>query len=179
MKTMKSQFYYIHGEDSPQLGVAYAPAGLDEDLIPADAYVTSWSPVRLSLLRGTFTDILGCDLIWRLCSARMREAIDAIATPRDGIQWLKVLIEDEHGHEQPYFVLHVPRASDVLDPERTIFDEDGQIRRAVLDSTKARGSHVLRLPGDTFRRIVSLEVRRSLETARCLGLIFSPVPQTP
>jgi hypothetical protein len=173
---MKRTFHYVHRENSESLGIAYAPPPINNDTIPLNGEVRGWQPLELRLKSGSFTDFLSSNIIWHLCSERVRRIVDRFRVPGDGIEWLEVRVTNGR-ISRPYYILHLTHSPDTIDPARTIFEEDGAIRKAVLDPDKARGIQVFRYPDDRVRLVISDEVKRALEHGDCTGMEFTEVPQ--
>jgi hypothetical protein len=155
------------GRDDPEL----------DALLEEPGVVTQWDRLELTTESTALTDYLANDLGVRLCSLRMREVVDACVGEANDIQWLEAVVTDPTGCVVPYWVLHVAAHHDVLDPARTITARGGRfVVKPVIDTGRAEGHRVFAFPGASTRLVVSGDVRDALQTARCTGIDFAPVP---
>lgn len=154
-----------HGSDDPQLDEVLAEPGLVED----------WKPLEVVVREGSPADYLANNVGVRLCSKRLRTAIDAASADADQLQWLDAQVIDESGNVRTYYVLHFPTLPDVLDPDRTIKSRGWFVVKPVIARSRVGTHRVFSFPGGTSRMIVAEDVRKAIEKAGCTGVDFAAV----
>jgi len=178
-----SAFYYLSypETDEDEGGVAYGEDRRELDALLADpAPVTNWPTLQLTLRDGVFQDLQADNLGLKLCSERLRAAVESASVPEDGLEWLPVSITDPaSGETRQYFALHaLHHRWEVLDPERSIMAAPDSVVKAVLRREEASKYRVLVVPGGSFRFCVAEEVRKAVKKAKCTGVGFSKVAMT-
>jgi hypothetical protein len=168
------KFFKVFPENSKEVGIAYLPNGLTDRIVPVDGMTPAWRPVELTLRQGSFSDYLGCDALWHLCSPKMRRIIDDVCESGNHIEWLDISVVDRKGIRRPYQILHLVEAPDVLNVQDTVFEDDGFVRKPVIDSVKAVGLNIFRLPNDRVTLFVSEVLKKQLEAVHCTGMGFQP-----
>lgn len=149
---------------------------------PAD--VAGWEKVVFQVEGKSeeLADYLASTPPVRLCSPRMRAAIDQGRGPNDRIQWLEADVVDATGNHIEYSVMHLPqRQEDVLDLDRSVIIRHAthdSVVRPVLDSRKASGRHVMRTTDSALNLVVSDEMRKYLLTIGCTGVEFGKLLAT-
>jgi hypothetical protein len=169
-------YYYVHTVDEEWVPVAhgaYDPARNRALFQPTR--VERWEPLRLRVESGKLVDQLPSNVGGRFCSERMRAVIDQHRGPLDELEWLPATVVDNSGVEHPYWVLHLLGESDFVDRSSSIMVR-GFVVKAVLDSRKVAGRHLLRFSGDSQRWIVSDQLRSAFAEAGCVGLTYTKVP---
>ena len=107
-------FYKVSFYQEFIYGVGFPEKEEDFD-VPEDGIITNWNPILLNLKDGSFSDYQANSEACRLCSSKLRSIIDRNKSPQDQIQWLPMVVKDEHGEEREYFILHFPVIYDVID----------------------------------------------------------------
>jgi hypothetical protein len=143
--------------------------------------IEEW-PDRTYRVEGKLADLQPEIHALRLCSAPLREILDAHKSPEDVLQWLPVRVQTASGDVQPYWILHFPEFPDVVDPVRSTYQVmNGQrfYNAVALDGRKA-GRHAVMASPQRFPTVfvVSEPVRKSLLDARLTGLDFDEIPTT-
>lgn len=100
-----------------------------------ELYHAEWMPT-IGGMAFDYYPVVGGDL---LCSARMRSTIESVAVPEDAIEWRPVTLL-VRGHEPiGLWRMEFSRVADVLDQERSLFNQYGDERslmRPVFSASK-------------------------------------------
>ena len=171
------RYYRLLAAEDYNFGVAYDAAGSTLFLLPDEGRAEGWMPKVLGLREGGYADYLASELGCRLCSERLKGILEEGASELDVLQWLEV--EVTKGEEKRrYYILHFPMPPDVLDGSRTLYAAADVVVKAVLSKDRAEGHRVFGFPkAGMLRTIVSKEVKRAIEAAKCTGLSFSKMPE--
>lgn len=171
-----SEYFLLEMLDEDWAGVALGRDDPElDDILAAPGPVESWDPPPLNVWSGEMTDYLPSNIGLRLCSARLKDAIDAAANNPEHLQWLPAPVAaSETGATHPYSVLHLTEILDVLDAESVMARQDFVVT-PVLDSSKLKGESVFIFSGGDQRVVVSADVRRSILGAECTGVGFTEV----
>lgn len=145
------------------------------EVLAEPGLVEDWEPLELVLREGSPTDYLANNLGVRLCSKRMRTAIEAASAGADQFQWLDAQVMDESGNVHTYYVLHFPTLPDVLDPDRTIKSRGWFVVMPVIAGSRVGAHRAFSFPGGSSRMIVANDVRQAIEQAGCTGVDFAAV----
>lgn len=136
--------------------------------------IEDWQDPVLEVVGEALDDYLANDIGVRLCSPRLRELIDDIASENDAIHWLDARVVFERS-EFPFFVLHFLSFPDVLDPIKTLRARGGFVVRPVVSRARLQGHKVFSFAGGVTRLIVDSDIRNAVEYSRCTGVDFAPV----
>lgn len=176
--TERTDFFYIHWADRPNLAVASAPDDREQDRrLRAGGSVTDWKEVRFDLGPGELADYLANSFAWRLCSTKLRDLLDKSHAAVDGIQWLSTRVTLPDGAELPFWVLHFPDAADVVDKSKSVMAGPVLVK-AHLDRRLVDGHRLFGFPNESVRVVVADDIRRGIVAAGCTGMTFSRVPAT-
>jgi hypothetical protein len=161
-------------------GIASPPGDLSniEDL-PMIGYIENWIPLHFSLEDGGFADYQGNSPVFRMCSLKMKIILDENKGPEDEIQWLKSFVKGEHGEEREYYILHFPQFYDTVDWEKSIVhkNEPHRVIKPVFSRKKIEGKHkVFNYPESTLGIVITEDIKKKLETAKCTCIVFSKAP---
>lgn len=171
-----SGFFFLHLRDEPEAPVAY---GIDDperdELLVEPGRVEGWVPLEVEVRGGAPTDYLANNVGVRLCSERLKEALEQASTGADEFQWLDAEVLDEAGTRHKYYVLHFPALPEVLDPERTITSRGWFVVKPVVARSRVGQHCVFSFPGGTSRTVITDQVRKAIEQAGCTGVDFAPV----
>lgn len=164
--------YYASWLDQPWVPVAVGTDDPQRDRqLASSSRVEEWHELALVSDADDLVDYLPNNVGVRLCSPRMRAAIDSSVGPLDKLQWLPATVSDRSGTTNPYSVLHLPGPHDFLDEAESVVVGDFVVK-PVFSWAKVRGRTVLRVPESTVTLIVTDAVRDSLLTAACSGIDF-------
>lgn len=137
--------------------------------------IEEW-PERRYRIDGEFADLQPEIRALKLCSPELRRVLDSHRSPADSLQWLPATVESMSGEQRPYWVLHFPEFPDVLDVEKSTFEEyEGErfYDSAVLDLRKAARHSVMPSPERFATAFMIAEpVMRALVEAGLSGLTF-------
>src|SRR5919106_6663081 len=181
---MSSESYYKVGAvaEPGKWGTADVPELNFADLRPlrqkdrTGGKVESWEEWEYRLKDGGFADYQNDTGGFRLCSERLRAVLDALASPKDVLQWLPVWVTAESGERRRYWILHFPEQPDLLDWSQTEM-LGPVIGRAALDSRKTEGHKIMPSPDGRRRLFVVLEsVRAVLQEQGLTGMEFRRFP---
>lgn len=156
------------------IGVGHTSDAYYFDMLREGMYCEHWEPVSFELRDGAAADYQPNDLGWPLCSPKLKAVIEVHAAADDQIQWLDAKLVDDDGKEHPYYILHLPYRLDVLDKEKTIWDEIF-VDTPVLDLRVVKDHRVFSYPGAFFSVIVADEVKTAIQVANCTGMEFWPI----
>jgi len=170
------EFYFLHVRDDPGAPVAYGSDDpLRDELLVEPGRVDDWEDLKLVVQGGAPRDFLANNVGVRLCSDRLRTAIEGAKSGSDELQWLQAEVLDELGNTHTFHVLHFPRLPDVLDADRTIKSRGWFVVKPVLARGRVGLHRVFSFPGGVTRTIVAKNVREAIEQAGCSGIDFAPV----
>jgi hypothetical protein len=167
---------FRRGDD--YLGVAVAPSEFTNDSLPAVGRVDRWERPVLCLRQGTFTDFLSCNLIWHLCSSKMREIIEKAAGAALNVQWLPVEIRSDSGERREYFILHMLEIPDVVDKGRSTFVGNGVLIKPHINLRRAEGLKLFKLSRTNVGLVVSEDIKDAVQSAGCTGVDFRAIRQS-
>jgi hypothetical protein len=171
-----SEFFFVHLLDREGVPVAYGAYDPDRDKrLVEPGWVERWATLELQVTSSEPTDYLANNVGVRLCSARLRDAVELNRGADDELQWLEARVVDASGVEHEYFVLHLPLQPDVLDPQRTIRAGGWFVVKPVLSVVRVGSHRVLSFPGAATRLIVSETVKAAIVKEGCTGVDFSKV----
>ena len=154
------------GRDNPEL----------DDILAAAGPVENWEAPRLDVWSGEMTDYLPSNIGLRLCSARLKDAIDSAANNPQHLEWLPApVVASETGATHPYAVLHLTEILDVLNTNESVMARQDFVLTPVLDSSKLNGESIFIFSGGDQRVVVSAGVRRAIMEAECTGVGFIEV----
>jgi len=162
--------------DDPDIGIAYAPEGVDALAHPRNSY-----DIAFTLRDGSFADLMMSDLGWRLFSDTATAIISSFATQEDGLQWQKTRVQlgDE---SRTYSGIWFARAAKVLDSEQTryVFGTDIIIVPCFDGNLIGRHQVFTWEPElSSAPIIVSEAIRDVLLKSGCTGMFFSAVKIAP
>jgi hypothetical protein len=169
---MKMYLYKIENRSTNR---GFAKAVNINLLTPLSEIYKTGQEVFLDLQDGKPEDYLPNNLIWPICSERMRDAIDKCRQPQDDYQWVNVTVLYQN-QQLPYFALWFHTVPDVLDHSNTLLMVESQdyvripVFRAVAIGNR---SVVIFEKYDNPRWYVSELVKRILINAGCTGIVFS------
>lgn len=170
------KFYEISFFQDCIYGVGFSENEEDFD-VPHEGFITHWQPIILHLKDGPFSDYQANSEACRLCSSKLKSIIDQYKSSVDEIQWLPMIVKDEHGEEREYFILHFPVAYDVLDKERSLFFKEDQLIKPVFSLKKIDEHEVLNYdPYNFFGFLASEDIKREIEKEKCTNLSINKVP---
>jgi hypothetical protein len=165
---MTRYFHLTYNDDYEPFGVAHSDLMVGH---PLD--VDGWSTPTFELRDGGPADYLANDMGWRLCSAKMREALVPYLLP-DTTNWLPVFVRLGQNILN-YYVLILPDRADLLNTERTIYaDGTDFIVKPVLDSRQLGTVAIFTVAGRTLTFIVRADVKDAIEKSKCTGVDFEP-----
>lgn len=163
-----SFFYVSYSGPDDEFGVAYCS-------LPAATKASDAPPgTKFDLRDGEASDYLANDMGWRLCSAKMRNVVDA-HLPSLLDAWLPVSVT-EGGSERAYSVLLAPDASDALHRDRSIYSRQGRLVKPVIDRERVGEREVFTVGERDLTMIVTESVRSALESAGCTGIRYELAP---
>ena len=168
---MTTYYQALYGTDQTE-GVGYADKQDKLFLLPDHGEVVDWRPLRLELRDGVFSDYLASNLGCRMCSKKLKQVLQALASLDDELQWLEVEVR-QGADRRPYWILHFPNPPDVLNPDETVFAGKCVVQ-PVLDRFKVDGHDVFSFPlGGELKLFVSKGVKQAIDAAGCTGLQYS------
>lgn len=171
-----SGFFFLHLRDEPHAPLAYGPDDPERDeLLVEPGRVEGWVPLELEVRSGVPTDYLANNVGVRLCSERLKDALEQANSGADELQWLDATVLDAAGIGHRYYVLHFPTLPDVLDPERTITSRGWFVVKPVIAESRVGQHRVFSFPGGTSRTVVTDQVREAVVRAGCTGVDFASV----
>lgn len=100
---------------------------------------------RMPMIDGMQVDYYPVVVGDLLCSARMRSVIESVAAPDDGVKWTPVTLLVRGEEPTGLWRLEFSRVADVLDEERSMFNQYGAERmlfRPVFSAMKCRNHSV-------------------------------------
>jgi hypothetical protein len=170
-----SAFYRMISENDPRWATAYADERFDEcelwDSVESLGDPSEWSELKLTASDGDLSDMLPCDVIGRICSARLVRVLDPFA---DAVWWLPVSVAKD-GVQYNYSFMHFPNVPDVLDVARTTYLA-GKVARPHLSLEKTRNMPLVCLRPLTPSVVVRSDVRDTIEQSECVGISFEELP---
>lgn len=126
---------------------------------------------------GPLGDYVGNDLGRRLCSTRLRELLERLKADGDVVQWIPARVIDADGVRGEYYFLHFPQPLDVLDRDKSVFDDEaGVLIKPYLSISKIGDHRLFTLAGLEVATIVSESIKQSLQREAIEGVTFSPIP---
>ena len=156
-------------------GVGFPEKEEDFD-VPEDGIITNWNPILLNLKDGSFSDYQANSEACRLCSSKLRSIIDRNKSPQDQIQWLPMVVKDEHGEEREYFILHFPVIYDVIDRENSTYFGEDQLIKPVFSLRKIGRHKVFNYDSyNFFSFFISEDIRKDIEKEKCTNLNISKI----
>lgn len=169
-------FYKISFNQEFTYGVGFPEEEEDFD-ISHNGTITDWKPIVLKLKDGPFSDYQANSEACRLCSIKLKTIIDQHKSPQDEIQWLPMIVKDEHGEERDYFILHFPVIYNVIDKENSTFFGDNQLIKPVFSLRKIGGHKIFNYDSyNFFSFFISKDIKKATEKAECTNLSISKVP---
>ena len=163
------------------LSFADTPGGVEADeefdeLRQAGEYIPDWAPPVFTQRGGDLADFQLNDLLWPLCSEKLKKVIDHTASRIDPIQWLDATVIDVMGRRVAYYILHFSGLSEALDQSKTIFGAEDFVIKPYF-SLKAIGEHrVFSYKGsETGQVIIAERVKEEIEATNCSGALFRKV----
>jgi hypothetical protein len=173
-----SRFCSMLWSDTDNPPVARAPRDADPThrLIPLGV-LTDWAPIQFTVDRDP-TDYLPNNFAIELCSARLREVVEAARSDIDELQWLEASVTTDREATLPYFVLHFPTKPDVLDRDRTTYSYGDQVIRPVVSLERVGRRQIFSYSRYGGGPIISAAMRRAIESPGCTGLDFGVVHHT-
>ncbi|HEX2050886.1 MAG TPA: DUF1629 domain-containing protein [Actinomycetota bacterium] len=176
--TVDAEFFLVSPVDNLRMGIARPERSLDaavQEKLELGGWIDGWRESTYLLERRGFSDFQPASSGVRLCSARLRSALDAAKGASDVLQWLAAKVIRDGGEARPYWVLHFPEHPDVLDARRTVVHE-GRVVKPVIDVAAARRYGVFGPPVATLVEfVVARAVRDAIRRAGCRGIRFTPV----
>src|SRR5262249_15934717 len=154
----RTDFYHVFIPNHPRFAMARALPDPDIGKQLRAGEVLDWKTLHFHVEKGEVTDYLANSLAFRLCSAKLRDLIDANRSPTDDTQWLASELTLPNGTHVPYAVLHFPTVSDVLHESRSVVS-GSMLVKPVLDAAKVSGHTVIGLPHDSVALIVADSIR--------------------
>jgi hypothetical protein len=170
------KFYSLYPEENDEHGVAYAPEGLTFKVLYRKGVIAEWHPIAFTLRDGAFTDYQWNSLGWHMCSEKLKRILAECAGADDAIQWLPVSVRAAAGEERPYYVLHLPKPSDVLSKTRTIMSGVDVVVKPVLDASRIGDRRIFTYSDEGVMVYVDASTRKRVRAANITGLDFLPVP---
>lgn len=144
--------------------------------VPHDGFITNWKPIVLKLEEGSFSDYQANSAARRLCSSKLKAIIDHYKSPQDEIQWLPMVVKDEHGEEREYFILHFPVIYDVIDRENSTYFGEDQLIKPVFSLRKIGRHKVFNYDSyNFFSFFISEDIRKDIEKEKCTNLNISKI----
>jgi hypothetical protein len=170
------QMTYAEDNDYEPYGVAYAPPDIDPFLLPiSGTKIELWTTLSLELREGKFADYLTNDLGARLCSEKLKKIIDSNRSGNDQVQWLEVIVSEENGHCENYYILHFPEDYLVINKDKSIMAGD-MVVKSVLDISIVKDHDIFTLPGEAGRTIfVSESLKKTIVKNKLSGMAFTKV----
>jgi hypothetical protein len=159
------EFAEAKATHDPELGKRVRSGGL----------ISDWKPLQFSVDGGLLTDYLANSFAFRLCSEKLRGAIDSYRVNIDEVKWLPSVVTLPAGHEFNYWVLHFPAPPDVLSTSESIVS-GARVIKPVLDPNLVNGHRVFSFPHDSVSLIIAGILKTAIETAGCSGMKFSKAP---
>lgn len=176
-ESASDRFFSLSCPQGRGAGVARQVTGEQRAMPPEPSRVEAWT-VPSFVVDGVASDYLANDAGLRLCSARLRAAIDASIGRRERAQWLPCQVTSADGPAM-FFALHLESYPDILDREASIMVGEGFVVNAVVDVARAKGAHVVGFPGAASRLLVSEATVNRIRSAGCTGFELRRVPQSP
>jgi hypothetical protein len=194
------EFFYLQWADEWKLALGQAPRdpGLEnlDRRLRMSARVDGWTAPAFDLTVGTVVDYLANSMAFRLCSQRLRDAIDRSLSALDLVQWLPVVVRDRKQTELPYWAIHFPEPPNVINMSKSVLyfpdpkvvasrpvlamdspkPTDPVIVKACLDANLVAGRRFFGFRNDSVHLIVADDVKNEIERAECSGMKFSRVP---
>lgn len=180
----RKKFYRLYG--AKVIGNDAAGAVLAEsetpswELLPDEGWVTWPMPEFYQdtvKWTGPLGDWVRNDLGRRLCSKRLKDVLERFKAACDVVQWVPAYVTNAYGLREKYYFLHFPEPLDVLDPEKSVFDQEaGILIKPYLSISKVGDHRLFTLRGLEVTTIVSESVRQILETEGIATVTFAPIP---
>lgn len=171
-----NRFFKVFVDDVDEFAEANAPH--DPELgkrIRSGGWISEWRPLHLVVEGGLVTDYLANSFAFRLCSEKLRGAIDSNRPQVDEVQWLPAVVTLPEGYIAKYWVLHFPAPPAVLSTSKSIVS-GSRVIKPVLDANLVDGHRVFSFPHDSVSLIIAAPLKTAIETARCSGIKFSQAP---
>ena len=169
-----TRYFAVYGSRDDSLGVAYVERPDDDEVYSRrSGQIVQWSPVNLILRDGELCDYPATDLGAMVCSGKMRKILENYVAPSDNLQWLDVRIVAAERVDS-FYILHFPEEPDVLDLERSVFDEFGVVRPVISNRKAELHGVFVREKGDKGF-VVSDRAKKGMEDAGLRGLVFERV----
>jgi hypothetical protein len=163
-------------DDDPDVGVAYAPEGVDALAHPKDPL-----DIAFTLKDGSFADFLMSDLGWRLFSDNASAIISSFATQEDSLQWHTTRVQLA-GESRTYSGIWFTRPADVLDSELTRYvSGTNHVIEPCFNGNRIARHHVFTWEPELSAApiIVSEALRDALLGSGCTGISFVSVKIAP
>lgn len=171
-------FYQLYIKPPPGCHTVDPPGNMSYcDGYRKKGYIRKW-PMPTYRTDGSFADLLGGSDGALLCSKHLRKVLDENKGDRDVIQWLEAKIKTSTRNIRKYYVLHFPKAVDVIDYEESrIFKDDFYIANPYIHQKAAGGHKVFvikyRKPTWGIRLVViSNKLRMTLNALKITGIEF-------
>lgn len=170
-----SEIYRILFDDLGVFGLAESVGDTDLLMLPYDGVVENWSPLKVQLTEGVFTDYLANDLGVRLCSERLKNILQQHASSHDELQWLPV--EVKGGEEsRTYSILHFPKPPDILNKNKSLIASDFVVKPVFLKDAISRHQVFAYSKAGQLKLFVSESVKDAIEAEQCTGMEISRAP---
>ncbi|NGX30708.1 MAG: hypothetical protein K940chlam8_00057 [Chlamydiae bacterium] len=173
------KLFRIHFPIQDNYGTARPPGGLDsvEDL-PRAGSVKNWEPLYFNLEEGDFADYQGNSPVFKMCSVKMKTILDENKGSEDEMQWLRAFVKSEQGEEREYYIQHFPKFYDTVDWDRCILQKDkSRVIKPVFSRKKIEGKHkIFNYPKSRLALVITEDIKKKLQKAKCTGIVFSKVP---
>lgn len=168
------RYYSMNGKNSKKWAVARTEKGFDRyglwDLIETLNTPDQWKQLQFVLGNGELTDLPPTDVIGRVCSPKLADAI----RPFDpGIMWLPVYLRRDDT-EYTYYFMHFTSVPDVLDEDKTVY-AGGAILTPHLSLAKVSQFPLFCLRPLGKSTFVREDVKKAIEKAGCTGIEFETV----
>jgi hypothetical protein len=165
---------YLHKVENRSTSQGVAEVSNINVLVKLSKIRATGQEVILELHSGKPVDYLPNNLIWHLCSERMRNVLDDSLQRDDDYKWITVTVIHQ-GQRLPYFALWFPTVPDVLANGKTLLIEGQDYVRIPVFRAEAveNRSLVIFERSDMPRLYVSEMVKRILLNAGCTGIVYS------
>lgn len=161
----------------PGVAVARADVSVNEldlwSLIESSSAEKDWVELRLNASKGKLTDYPPCDVIGRICSEKLANAISTFTTL---VKWLPVAI-NYNGNTYNYYFMHFPHLIEIVHPDKSEFAAGRIIAPHVIKDVFMPVS-IMPLQALSHSVIVSIGLKNTIEEAGCVGVEFKPVPSS-
>jgi hypothetical protein len=169
------RYFRICFKDDDRIGIGRTVEKLPLFIPPYNGEISGWKELVLILEDGDYPDYLSSNFGGRICSERMRNIFDELATKDDHLQWLSVKVKSD-SEERQYHYLHFPSPPDVLHPKLTTFVGKGMAVKPVFCAEASMPHAVFSYPKSAIALIVNEKVWKRILKERLSGLIFYKMP---